>query len=97
MIAVLTRKTSPFIHTRAGVFDPNSSVFRYGAVVRGQNAYIPPGARRGGQQGSVLPPSGVTKVNNAEVPKVSVNAPDGATVSKSPSPAPANKVCSAPN
>ncbi|KAJ3967566.1 hypothetical protein EV361DRAFT_929974 [Lentinula raphanica] len=66
---------------------------KYGAVVRGTNAYIPPGARKA---------AGTTAVNatKTEVPKVSVNAPDGAVVStttisqspasssKNPSPAP---------
>ncbi|KAF7312280.1 LsmAD domain-containing protein [Mycena indigotica] len=51
---------------------------KYGAVVRGANAYVPPGARK---------PDGA----KSDVPKVSVNGPDGTSVanpSKSPSPAP---------
>ncbi|RDB26295.1 Uncharacterized protein C21B10.03c [Hypsizygus marmoreus] len=67
---------------------------KYGAVVRGTNAYVPPGARK---TGALSPP-----VNNAaaEIPKVSVNGPDGATLpsqtqspssSKAPSPGPPNK------
>ena len=61
---------------------------RYGAVVRGANAYVPPGARKQGvNTGPVV----------TEIPKVSVNGPDGATLpsqtqspssSKTPSPAP---------
>ncbi|KAG6885670.1 hypothetical protein C0993_011434 [Termitomyces sp. T159_Od127] len=52
---------------------------KYGAVVRGQNAYIPPGARK--------------QAPSNEIPKVSVNGPDGAALqspssSKAPSPAP---------
>ncbi|KAI0039657.1 hypothetical protein FA95DRAFT_1684189 [Auriscalpium vulgare] len=61
---------------------------KYGAVVRGNNAYVPPGARK-------LP----TASANGTVPKVSVNAPDGTALpqsetqtpsasSKAPSPAP---------
>lgn len=68
---------------------------KYGAVVRGTNAYVPPGART---KGGLSPP-----VNNAanatkpDIPKVSVNGPDGTNVvpstqssssSKPPSPAP---------
>ncbi|KAI0322616.1 hypothetical protein OF83DRAFT_1093168 [Amylostereum chailletii] len=64
---------------------------KYGAVVRGTNAYVPPGARKQvpSTNGGKLP----------EVPKVSVNAPDGTPVvqtdsqassSKAPSPAPSN-------
>ncbi|KAL0580956.1 poly(A)-binding protein binding protein [Marasmius crinis-equi] len=73
---------------------------KYGAVVRGANAYIPPGARKGG---NVAP-----TVKSAEVPKVAVNGPDGAAVtaqtetsapsSKGASPAPSSsgsKVCGA--
>lgn len=71
----------------------HSEFIRYGAVVRGTNAYVPPGARRGGV---ASPPAGV-----AEASKVSFNGPDGtnaaqstASSSKAPSPAPAssNKV-----
>ena len=56
---------------------------RYGAVVRGANAYVPPGARR---QLSATDVQAATKQPEKEqakpegaatVPKVSVNAPDG--------------------
>jgi len=63
---------------------------KYGAVVRGTNAYVPPGARK---PGAVSPP--VSNATQPEIPKVSVNGPDGATIqppgqssSKTPSPAP---------
>ncbi|KAI3604541.1 pab1 binding protein [Moniliophthora roreri] len=66
---------------------------KYGAVVRGVNAYIPPGARKAG---AVSVASNASKA--ADVPKVSVNGPDGTAVqsttespgssSKAPSPAP---------
>jgi len=44
---------------------------RYAGVVRGANAYIPPGARRTGvaEEGS-----------KPDIPKVSINGPDGATL-----------------
>ncbi|KAI0028781.1 LsmAD domain-containing protein, partial [Vararia minispora EC-137] len=58
---------------------------RYGAVVRGQNAYVPPGARKPGSTNGRLPDA-----DEVVVPKVAVNAPDGSAVpSKTPSPAPA--------
>ncbi|KAJ7494722.1 hypothetical protein B0H11DRAFT_915071 [Mycena galericulata] len=59
---------------------------KYGAVVRGNNAYVPPGARGPGAQ------SPVGNAAKGDIPKLSVNGPDGASVpsqsSKSPSPAP---------
>ena len=55
---------------------------RYGAVVRGPNAYVPPGARKAGDG----------PAPKTEVPKVSANGPDGkAAQPASPAPA-ANKV-----
>ncbi|KAI0787704.1 hypothetical protein C8Q74DRAFT_1366536 [Fomes fomentarius] len=66
---------------------------KYGAVVRGANAYVPPGARKSGAAVTTTTPPTKT-----EVPKVAVNAPDGTAVStttsstpsasKVPSPAP---------
>ncbi|KAJ6619738.1 hypothetical protein B0H10DRAFT_2024730 [Mycena sp. CBHHK59/15] len=61
---------------------------KYGAVVRGNNAYVPPGARR---TGAMSPPAG--NAAKADIPKLAVNGPDGTSVpsqspSKSPSPAP---------
>lgn len=62
---------------------------RYGAVVRGSNAYIPPAARKQAAMGST------TAINapKAEAPKIAVNGPDGAQISTPPSktstPAPA--------
>jgi len=71
---------------------------KYGAVVRGTNAYVPPGARKAG---APLPPvnnvASTTTLTTAEIPKVSINGPDGTTLpsqtqspssSKAPSPAP---------
>ncbi|KAJ7035042.1 hypothetical protein C8F04DRAFT_1099897 [Mycena alexandri] len=60
---------------------------KYGAVVRGNNAYVPPGARRTGAM------SPVGNAAKADIPKLSVNGPDGTSVpsqtpSKSPSPVP---------
>jgi len=62
---------------------------KYGAVVRGSNAYIPPAARKQAAMGST------TAINapKAEAPKIAVNGPDGAQISTPPSktstPAPA--------
>ncbi|KAI0649125.1 hypothetical protein C8Q79DRAFT_493325 [Trametes meyenii] len=66
---------------------------KYGAVVRGANAYVPPGARKAGTG-----PTATTPPAKADLPKVAVNAPDGTAVpsttnstpsaSKVPSPAP---------
>ncbi|KAG6842298.1 hypothetical protein C0991_010586 [Blastosporella zonata] len=67
---------------------------KYGAVVRGTNAYVPPGARK---SDALSPPVSNPAAATAEVPKLSVNGPDGATLpsqthspssSKAPSPAP---------
>ena len=63
---------------------------RYGAVVRGQNAYIPPGARKG-TGGALSPPtnpsgSSATAATKQEIPKLSVNGPDGAAVAQAQSP-----------
>ncbi len=61
---------------------------RYGAVVRGSNAYIPPPARKAAM-------GSTTAINapNAEAPKIAVNGPDGAQIptppSKTSTPAPA--------
>lgn len=68
----------------------SSSLARYGAVVRGQNAYIPPGARKG-VGGALSPPtnpsvSSATAATKQEIPKVSVNGPDGAAVVQAQSP-----------
>lgn len=77
------------------------TMIRYGAVVRGTNAYVPPGARK---PGAFSPPASNATIPKQDIPKVSVNGPDGTTVvaqtqspssSKAPSPAPAanaNKV-----
>jgi hypothetical protein len=85
------------------------SALRYGAVVRGSNAYIPPGARKvlpplGAAPTAVAPVAAPSSSNGAsakgpDVPKVSINAPDGSSLphsdtttpassSKAPSPAP---------
>lgn len=72
---------------------------RYGAVVRGSNAYIPPGARKQQQQqqpGSSGPPAINSPPSKTDIPKVSVNGPDGTAAApkevppttKSTSPAP---------
>jgi hypothetical protein len=69
------------------------SSVRYAGVVRSANAYVPPGARKA----AVAVASEDT--SKLDIPKVSINAPDGSTVtptvnvsSAKGSPAPA-KVC----
>ena len=73
---------------------------RYGAVVRGSNAYIPPGARKQQQLQQQPGFAGTSAINSPppkpDIPKVSVNTPDGTAVApkeappttKSTSPAP---------
>lgn len=55
---------------------------RYGAVVRGQNAYVPPGARKGGP---VV--AGDTSAKADAIPKVSINGPDGSVLAPTQTPA----------
>ena len=58
---------------------------RYGAVVRGQNAYVPPGARKtGAASDNVVSTKG-------DVPKVSVNGPDGTSVAAQAQSPPSSK------
>lgn len=62
---------------------------RYGAVVRSANAYIPPGARKQQQQGAATGASTTaTQASKAEIPKVSVNGPDGSVVATQKDPTP---------
>lgn len=67
---------------------------RYGAVVRGANAYVPPGARRvGSSSGNTTPAPAPQAAAKTETVKVSVNGPDASTpkeASKPSSPAPEN-------
>jgi PAB1-binding protein PBP1 len=56
---------------------------KYAGVIRSANAYVPPGARKAA---GVAPPE---DGNKTEIPKVSVNAPDGSAITPSKgSPAP---------
>jgi len=69
MKMVLTRRRSEFVpldHTA-----DHQHLYRYAGVVRGANAYIPPGARRSGA---------IEEGPKPDIPKVSINGPDGATV-----------------
>ncbi|THH09159.1 hypothetical protein EW145_g2218 [Phellinidium pouzarii] len=54
---------------------------KYGAVVRGTNAYVPPGARRSNSNVATSPPPTVKEIgkdkSDTPLPKVSINAPDG--------------------
>ncbi|KAG6820949.1 hypothetical protein H0H93_009185 [Arthromyces matolae] len=69
---------------------------KYGAVVRGANAYVPPGARKSGGPA----PASSSTTTAMDIPKVSVNGPDGVKLpsqtqspssSKAPSPAPSKQ------
>ncbi|KIM39886.1 hypothetical protein M413DRAFT_19633 [Hebeloma cylindrosporum] len=63
---------------------------RYGAVVRGQNAYVPPGARKGGPLPPSQPAPGVAGEASAKadaIPKVSINGPDGSVLPPTQTPA----------
>ena len=87
--------------------------YRYGAVVRGANAYVPPGARRQNSNNNVTANNdSVPKASekdaqnksnaNIPVPKVSLNAPDGSEkpvprTSPSPAGGGAAKVVQIPN
>ncbi|KIJ62803.1 hypothetical protein HYDPIDRAFT_93541 [Hydnomerulius pinastri MD-312] len=69
---------------------------KYGAVVRGTNAYIPPGARK--QQSASAGGSTVTSPpSKPEIPKVSVNGPDGAVVAPKEAPPTAKSTSPAPS
>ncbi|KIK63067.1 hypothetical protein GYMLUDRAFT_72298 [Collybiopsis luxurians FD-317 M1] len=70
---------------------------KYGAVVRGSNAYVPPGARKAAAAAVVA--VGPNSAAKPDIPQVSVNGPDGAAISsQSKSPASSSKAPSpAPN
>ncbi|KAN0139031.1 hypothetical protein V8E53_003419 [Lactarius tabidus] len=79
---------------------------KYGAVARGPNAYVPPGARKSLPSGvapaaatpvAAPPSSTTTNVKGPDVPKVSINAPDGSTVPHSESTTPAPSPSPAPS
>ncbi|KIM56940.1 hypothetical protein SCLCIDRAFT_17102 [Scleroderma citrinum Foug A] len=62
---------------------------KYGAVHRGANAYIPPGARKQQQQSAATgAPTTATPAPKAEIPKVSVNGPDGNVMAAQKEPTP---------
>ena len=69
MTMIQTRRRSelvPLTHTTDYQYSR-----RYAAVVRGANAYIPPGARKTGV---------IEEAPKPDIPKVSINGPDGATL-----------------
>ncbi|KAL4062126.1 hypothetical protein J3A83DRAFT_4195692 [Scleroderma citrinum] len=72
---------------------------KYGAVVRGANAYIPPGARKQQPQGAATGASTTTPAPKADIPKVSVNGPDGnvVPVQKEPTPPTTKSTSPAPS
>ncbi|KAG6373468.1 hypothetical protein JVT61DRAFT_6621 [Boletus reticuloceps] len=72
---------------------------KYGAVVRGSNAYIPPGARKQQQQqpSSAGAPAVCSPPPKTDVPKVSVNGPDGTAVAQKEVPPTAKSTSPAPS
>ncbi|KAI5122298.1 hypothetical protein M0805_002375 [Coniferiporia weirii] len=82
-----TATNNPHIAEERGLAVDDSGVNeedKYGAVVRGANAYVPPGARRQNPSGMASPPATSGEIGkdkqdklDAPVPKVSVNTPDG--------------------
>ncbi|KAI0784608.1 hypothetical protein C8Q75DRAFT_724367 [Abortiporus biennis] len=60
----------------AGTDDGTKEEDKYGAVVRGANAYVPPGARRA----NPIAAKDSSASAKPEIPKVSVNAPDGTSL-----------------
>jgi len=86
--AAPTKKKSALSAIQISLVLTQAPIPRYGAVVRGQNAYVPPGARKGGP----LPPSQPTTVAGETVkadtiPKVSINGPDGSILAPTQTPA----------
>ncbi|KDR76155.1 hypothetical protein GALMADRAFT_139891 [Galerina marginata CBS 339.88] len=73
---------------------------KYGAVVRGQNAYVPPGARKGSFPAppttNTTPATASSTEAKADVPKVSINGPDGAAVSSTQGQSPPSSKAASP-
>ncbi|KAF8626975.1 hypothetical protein AX15_004568 [Amanita polypyramis BW_CC] len=92
-----TSTNSHVLEERGIIVEENESneEEKYGAVVRGSNAYIPPPARKQAAMASAP----INNVSKAETPKIAVNGPDGAQISTPPSktstPAPAPSASSA--
>ncbi|KXN84754.1 hypothetical protein AN958_12181 [Leucoagaricus sp. SymC.cos] len=81
-----TATNNPHIREERGLDDSDANEEdKYGAVVRGQGAYIPPGARKG-PGGALSPPSNPPAATKQDIPKVSVNGPDGSAVVSSQTP-----------
>ncbi|TFK75248.1 hypothetical protein BDN72DRAFT_955246 [Pluteus cervinus] len=104
---------NPHVAEERGIVDDSgiNEEDKYGAVVRGTNAYIPPGARRGGAYAAAAAGANSSAKPDAsskqEVPKVAINGPDGSSVpasttaapsdsSKAASPAPASNSVNKP-
>ncbi|KAF8972204.1 hypothetical protein BDZ97DRAFT_1913428 [Flammula alnicola] len=104
--------SNPHIAEERGLSVDDSGVNeedKYGAVVRGQNAYVPPGARKSGapfppSQSAASAVSGKatdaptqdTPSNVDAIPKVSVNGPDGATAAAAQSQSPSSSKAASP-
>ncbi|RXW25542.1 hypothetical protein EST38_g319 [Candolleomyces aberdarensis] len=88
---------NPHVAEERGVSIDDSGVNeedKYGAVVRGSNAYVPPGARKAAVAAGT---NGAPSLPKPEIPKVSVNGPDGNAVASSQSPIPSKASSPAPN
>ncbi|KDQ14804.1 hypothetical protein BOTBODRAFT_55014 [Botryobasidium botryosum FD-172 SS1] len=88
-----TASSNPHIAEERNLVDDSgkNEEDKYGAVVRGANAYIPPGARRNGVNGSLQPPvKDASPAPKPEIPQVAVNAPDGTRTEVKAAPAPSS-------
>lgn len=87
----LTRKRSTSSWPQSGWIHYLPTSYRYGAVVRSANAYVPPGARKTVSSATPGTVSSAGTPTKPEIPKVSVNGSDtnGAKDAQKPaSPAP---------
>lgn len=96
---VLTKKTSASVKFLLSNSILKEILRRYGAVVRGQNAYVPPGARGKGTVSFITPPAAAPSSQTepkGEIPKVSVNGPDGASIPNVQAPSPPSSKAASP-
>ncbi|KAH9481288.1 PAB1-binding protein 1 [Psilocybe cubensis] len=89
---------NPHIAEERGIVDDSgiNEEDKYGAVVRGQNAYVPPGARAKGAVSFIAPAAPPQTEAKAEIPKVSVNGPDGTSITNAQAPSPPSSKAASP-
>ncbi|PPQ94475.1 hypothetical protein CVT25_001108 [Psilocybe cyanescens] len=89
---------NPHVAEERGIVDDSgiNEEDKYGAVVRGQNAYVPPGARGKGAVSFATPPAPSHTETKAEIPKVSVNGPDGTFIANAQAPSPPSSKAASP-